>query len=194
MAPLRNIKRERFCQALLNGAVHSISQTAAYKAAGYRAKGHAAEVAASRLLNMDEVQGRIGELTAPAVRKTRASVDSLAEQLDAVYANATADSQHGAAGNAVAVKAKLLGFMREKLEIGGVGEFDACGSPEEAAQKILEEQGIDEALASLDALRDAIEAAAGHRAIVVSPEPREQFSIPWKGEDRRTARGKPWSR
>jgi hypothetical protein len=35
-------------------------------------------------------------------------------------------AQFGAAGSAAAAKSKLLGFMRERIEIGAPGEFAEC--------------------------------------------------------------------
>src|SRR4051812_30562350 len=105
MPALKNLKRETFCRKILEGTQHGISQAEAYERSGYRTSGHASEVAASRLLSTVEVQRRIAELTAPAERKTRTTVDTLAAQLDAVFDGASGDRQWGAAGSAAGVKA-----------------------------------------------------------------------------------------
>jgi hypothetical protein len=59
------------------------------------------------------------------------STFAFSEQLDRVFDGALNAEQFGAAGNAAGLKARLLGFMREKIEIGGAGEFDKCQTPDE---------------------------------------------------------------
>jgi hypothetical protein len=59
------------------------------------------------------------------------STFAFSEQLDRVFDGALNAEQFGAAGNAAGLKARLLGFMREKSEIGGAGEFDKCQTPDE---------------------------------------------------------------
>jgi hypothetical protein len=83
------------------------------------------------------MQARIAELLRPTVRKTRATVDSLSEQFDAVFDGAMGSAQFGAAGSAAAAKAKLLGFMRERLEVGAPGEFTNCSTPEHVVDALL---------------------------------------------------------
>jgi hypothetical protein len=56
-----------------------------------------------------------------------------------VVDGAMGSAQFGAAGSAAAAKAKLLGFMRERLELGPPGSFDAYKSLQEVAIKTLEQ-------------------------------------------------------
>ena len=174
---LHNLKHENFCQLTLQGAKYGWTQADIYKRAGYRATGHSAEMAASRLMKKDEIQRRIAELGEPAVKKTRATVDTLAAQFDAVFDGAMGSAQFGAAGSAAAAKGKLLGFMREKLEVGGPGSFDACQTAEEVIAQLLSDQSASEALETLAILREAIEHhAAGHADVVEPARPRAQGS------------------
>jgi hypothetical protein len=169
MAPLKNLKRETFCRKILEGAKHGISQAEAYEQSGYRTSGHASEVAASRLLSTVEVQRRIAELTAPAVRKARTTIDSLAQQFDDVFNAAMSNVQLGAAGAAAAAKAKLLGFMRDRLELGSVGSFDNCTTMPQLIEALLADQSATEALETLDAMREAIELHAATHAQIIVP-------------------------
>ena len=169
MPTLKNLKHEAFCQHLITGTKHGLSQGTAYTKAGYNATPAAADVAACRLLKNAKINARIAELTAPTVRKTRATVDTLADQFDAVFNGAMGSEQFGAAGSAAAMKSKLLGFMRDKIEIGGVGEFSDCKSPDDIADRLIDEADgdIGKVLADFDAIRELIEARAAARAIPI---------------------------
>jgi hypothetical protein len=172
MPALKNSKHEGFCHLIPQGAKNGWTQGECYQRAGYRASGHAAEVAASRLMKKVDIQQRLTELAAPAIKRTRATIDALVEQFDQVFDGAMGSAQFGAAGSAAAAKAKLLGFMREKIEIGGVGQFDQCQSPEEVIEALLtHHESPAAALAQLDELRGMIEAYASSHAAVISPEP-----------------------
>lgn len=115
---------------------------------------------------------RIAELVEPTAKRTRATIDSLAAQLDDVFAGATGDRQWGAAGSAAALKAKLLGFMREKIEVGAPGDFSQCDTTEQVVDKLLMDRTPQAALATLDELCELIEQrAANHATIIDAPPP-----------------------
>jgi hypothetical protein len=77
MPALKNVKWERFCQAIVNGVAkqgQKFSQGRAYISAGYNAKdvsqpGGSAEVCASKLLNRAKIENRIAELLHEAQNK-----------------------------------------------------------------------------------------------------------------------------
>ncbi|MCP3382844.1 hypothetical protein NLM31_20980 [Bradyrhizobium sp. CCGUVB4N] len=170
MAPLRNQRHELFANLIVQAPKSGMSNTGCYLACGYRAEGNAAEVAASRLLSSDKIRTRIAELTAPVVKKTRTTVDTLAAQLDEVFAGASGDKQWGAAGSAAALKARLLGFMREKIEIGGPGDFDDCKTPDELMRRLVDDLEDRQAVRAfcVEVVRLIDEDAAG-AALDVSP-------------------------
>jgi hypothetical protein len=162
------LRHEAFAQLIAQAPKRGMSNAQCYREAGYRVvPGPACDVAASRLLSSDKVKARIDELIAPTVKKTRTTVDTLAEQLDQVFAGATGDRQWGAAGSAAALKAKLLGFMREKIEIGSAGQFDACETVQDAVRLLLEQEPAAELLPMIDQLREEIVRAAADRAQVI---------------------------
>jgi hypothetical protein len=174
MAPLKNQRRETFARKIIEAAKRGLPQTWAYEQSGYRTlPGHVSEVAASRLLSTVEVQQRIAELNAPAVKRTRTTIDSLAKQFDEVFDAAIGASQLGAAGAAAAAKAKLFGFMRDRLEVGGVGSFDSCETMPQVVEALLADQSPAEAIATCDALRSAIELHAATHAAIVLPTARK---------------------
>ncbi|TIN08894.1 terminase small subunit [Mesorhizobium sp.] len=61
-----NIRQERFCLGLAEG----LPQSRAYIEAGYRARGNAAEVEASKMVRLPKVAARIAELQAEAARRS----------------------------------------------------------------------------------------------------------------------------
>jgi hypothetical protein len=177
MPALRSPKHELFAQNIATAPKTGMSIAQAYIASGYAAREHAAESNASRLLKKAEVQARIAELVAPAARKTRATVDTLAQQFDAVFDGAMGSAQFGAAGSAAAAKAKLLGFMRERLEVGSPGEYRECQTSEEAVDALIERAG--DVHAVLDLLRKMtalVEARVASQAMVVDAKPKSTTS------------------
>jgi hypothetical protein len=170
MPALHNLKHENFCQLTVRGVAQGLSQAQIYQMDGYKAEGHAAAMAASRLMKKDEIRVRLAELTAPAERKTRTTVDSLAAQFDAVFDGAMGSAQFGAAGSAAAAKSKLLGFMRERLEIGGVGEFDQCQTTDQVIEALLSRhESPQAALEELDQLREMVATYASNHAVTIVP-------------------------
>ena len=168
MPALTNQKHEIFCRKLIEAAKTGRSQGWAYQQSGYDCTTAAADVAATRLLKSAKVQTRLTELSEPATRKTRTTIDTLAEQFDAVFEGAMGSAQFGAAGSAAAAKSKLLGFMRERVEIGGPGSFDQCTSVEEVTAKMLQDLGDPrDALETLDLMREVLLASIADDAITV---------------------------
>lgn len=178
MPALQNQKHENFAQLTVRGAAQGLSQAQIYQMAGYGAEGHAAAMAASRLMKKDDVRARIAELTAPAERKTRTTVDTLTEQFDRVFDGAVAAEQFGAASNAAGLKAKLLGFMREKIEVGPPGAFGDL-TIEKVTSDMIEQLGGGNAAMALESfdtmiaeVRAGLEATAAAHATIIGSTPR----------------------
>ena len=77
MPVLKNARHERFIQ----GVVKGISPGPAYNAAGYEVTGNSAESAAARLLRNVQVKERYGELMAPAIEATEATVERVLREM-----------------------------------------------------------------------------------------------------------------
>jgi hypothetical protein len=73
--------------------------------------------------------------------KTKITVESLTEELQAIAIGAAADKQWGAARGAVETKAKLHGLLVERKESGAPGDFSGLKSPEEVIALISQELG-----------------------------------------------------
>ena len=178
---LHNPKHENFCQLTLQGAKYGWTQADIYKRAGYRATGHSAEMAASRLMKKDEIQRRIAELGEPAVRKSGVSVASLLAELEQARVGAHDDRQFSASVQAIAGKARLSGLDRTE-NVGTGNEFSRCESVDDVMRVLLAEQSVSEVLESLAALGAQVEAyAASHATLIPATEParpREPGSEP----------------
>ena len=170
MPPIKNVRQETFCREIIKAARNGNSHADAYKAAGYTADGNAAEACASRLLSTAKVQARIAELTAPAVRKAQVSIESLLDELAQTIADARSAKQHSVVVSALTVSAKLVGLLRDKIEVGGPGDFDGCDSPTEVMDRFLATH-IDPhaAVAGLREFADKIEQRLAEQAVVVEP-------------------------
>lgn len=77
--------------------------------------------------------------------KTRVTVESLTEELDAVRDGALAAEQYGAAKAAIDTKAKLHGFLVERHEVGQPGDFAALDDAAALLAKVRAELGDDAA-------------------------------------------------
>jgi len=179
MPVLKNNRHERFAQMLVEGQRRGLTQGACYSRAGYGAEGHVAEANASRLLRNAEtgITQRVVELTQGGVRRAEVTVKSLLAELEQARSGATDDKQFSSAVAAIAGKAKLSGLdNRETSGVGG-SEFAKCEDIPSLMRALLSDQSVDEALASIDDLRDQIVAfAADNATLVPAVRPREPRS------------------
>jgi hypothetical protein len=174
MAPLKLPRHEKFAQEVARSPKTGKSITQCYEESGYTSKGNASEVSASRLLSSPKVKDRVDEIMRPAVRKARVSVESLLIELETTIADARGAKQHGVVVNALASSAKLVGLLRDRIEIGSPGEFTR-GDTIEAMITELGDGDAAVALAAIDeimaAVRVDLEARASARAVIVDPTP-----------------------
>lgn len=138
---LKRPRQELFVRNLIDGAKLGISQRQAYINAGYSARGDSADVQASKLVRSPKVRKRMDELVAPAVQKTRVSVESLLAELTTTIADARAAKQHSVVVNALTLSAKLVGLLKDQIEIGRPGEFSGCETPEDVIEMTRQELG-----------------------------------------------------
>jgi hypothetical protein len=127
--PLRNVRHERFVQALFEGQ----NATEAYATAGFvKDDGNA-----TRLRANPKVQERLAELQAEVAKETKVTVESICRELDEANAVAKERGQASAMVSASALRAKLAGLMVDKVEVGPAGSFDKCESVEEVVADLL---------------------------------------------------------
>ena len=167
MPALRNHRRELFAQTIVRNARNGINLTDAYRRSGYKGTGHTAEVGGSRLMSYAEVQMRIAELTAPAVRKTGRNLEALFIEVEKVLRDAEADKLHHVRLQALALILRIHELVLEhaepEIEIGG-GAKTAAEIQDMLVTQIVDELGVDAAVG----IADAIVARIADQAIPVS--------------------------
>lgn len=108
-------RQQRFVAAyLITG-----NATAAYKDAGYKATGRAAENNASRLLGNAGVKAAIAEAQAARAKRTQITQDLVLEGLHAEATDRGEDASHAARVQAWKLLGQHLGLFRERVEHTG---------------------------------------------------------------------------
>ena len=131
MPPLSNPRHERFARALFEG--HTADES--YVLAGFKPN----DGNCIRLKGNERVQTRLAELQAEAAKSSEVTVQSLLSELEEARSQASSLDQLSAATAAIMGKAKIAGLLRDRVEIGGPGDFDSCNSVEAVASKLLQE-------------------------------------------------------
>ncbi|MDN5003905.1 terminase small subunit [Bradyrhizobium sp. GCM10027634] len=138
--PLKNARRERFCQEITSGA----SAAEAYRRA-YGSNGDTAKVNGSRLLTFADVNGRLSELRAPVARQARVTVQSLLDELRLTIEAARKAEQHGVVVSSLTLAAKLTGLLTERLEVSARGPLQHLTTEAEVLEDLVTQHGGDAA-------------------------------------------------
>jgi hypothetical protein len=115
MPVLKNPRWERLAQELAQNK----TATEAMQLAGYSDPRNS-----TRLTKKDVIRRRIEELQSRGAERAEVSVTSLLLELEDARSKAADNNQLAAATTAIIGKAKLAGFLRDKVEITTVDEFD----------------------------------------------------------------------
>jgi hypothetical protein len=165
-------RREAFAQNIIRSAKNGATIARCYEDAGYRTSGHASEAAASRLLSSVEIKERLDELARPMLKKTAISVESLTAELAQTIQDARQEKQHGTVVKALELSARLVGLLREKVDV----DVSYGGSRQEIMQSIAKRFGQDAADTLAKALSNGPDAITERRALfardVTTPEKR----------------------
>ena len=99
--------------------------------------------------------------------------EGLIAEFDAVIAGASRKDQWNAVNRAIELRAKLKGFLIDRVEIGGPNEFSRCETAEWvfallADNMIADAGSVAGALADLDEIRSAIFARGAEMPKTVS--------------------------
>jgi phage terminase small subunit len=114
MSKALNHRQEAFCRYLAQG----LPQSRAYIEAGYSARGNSAEVHASILVRNRKVAARLADLQAEAAGRSMVTVDSLVAELNEMLRLAIECENPTAGVSAIMGKAKLLGLVVDRSEVG----------------------------------------------------------------------------
>jgi hypothetical protein len=118
MPALKNVKWEAFARHIALSAKTGASLATCYRESGYHCvTDRAAETAASRLSKNVEIQARVAEINAPAVRKVGITQASLLEDISKTVVLARADGQHGAVNGAHALLGRITGHVKDRLDV-----------------------------------------------------------------------------
>src|SRR5215471_13112586 len=169
MPALKNVKWERFCQAIVNGVSkqgEKFSQGKAYVSAGFNAKdvgkpGGSAEVCASKLLNRAKIENRIAELLHEAQNKVTTKraydIETISERMALASRIAEEDRNPSALYGAEKAIAEVRGII---VKNGNPNpdriDFTTAQSMQEIGRKLLQSIGFKEPDDA--SIREAIEA------------------------------------
>lgn len=107
-------RQEKFCLLIVQGE----TKPTAYEQAGYSVKSKTvAQVQASKLLRMPNIQNRIQGLQGQLQRRTLITLESLTDDLIEIRQAARAAGSFGPAVQATQTIAKLHGFMVDRAEV-----------------------------------------------------------------------------
>jgi hypothetical protein len=127
---LKNPRHEKFALALAEGK----SATDAYALAGYKP----CRQNAHRMTTKDDIQARLAEIQGAAAKASEVTIESLLSELEAARAKASSLDQLSAAVRAIEAKAKVSGLLIQRMEVGGVGDFDDCKTEGETVDRLIE--------------------------------------------------------
>jgi terminase small subunit-like protein len=182
MPALKNVRWERFCQAIVNGVAkqgEKFSQGKAYILAGYNAKGvgeagGSAEVCASKLLNRAKIENRIAELLHEAQNKVTTKraydIETISERMALASRIAEEDRNPSALYGAEKAIAEVRGIVVKNVNLNtNAIDFAQAQSMQDIGRKLLESIGFsspddisiaaaieanDTFIAALEAIRD----------------------------------------
>jgi hypothetical protein len=190
MPALKNVKWERFCQAIANGVAkqgQKFSQGRAYISAGYNAKdvsqpGGSAEVCASKLLNRAKIENRIAELLHEAQNKVTTKraydIETISERMALASRIAEEDRNPSALYGAEKAIAEVRGIIVKQQPNQNQLDYNTCQSMQEIGCKLLQSVGfaspddvsIAEALEANDAFIQRLEAIRdGAQGLTIEP-------------------------
>jgi 20S proteasome alpha/beta subunit len=167
MPSLKSVKRERFAVLVSQIPKTQWSLARCYTEAGYKAQGHSAESAASRLLSIVEVELRVKELMEPVVQKSRLTLDFLLSEIERTLRDAREDRAHGACIQALALVAKVHEMISER-EAYDAPQFGGAQDVAEIrtmlVNQIIDDLGVDDAIK----IAEQLMARVSDRALIVS--------------------------
>ena len=157
MPALKNVKWERFCQAIVNGVAkqgEKFSQGRAYISAGYNAKdagqpGGSAEVCAAKLLNRAKIENRIAELLHEAQNKVTTKraydIETISERMALASRIAEEDRNPSALYGAEKAIAEVRGIIVKNGNPNPNNiDFATANSMQEIGRKLLQSVGFRE--------------------------------------------------
>ena len=143
MPALKNPRHELFVREYIKTGIAAKAYIKAFNPPNKQA----ARISASRLLTSANVNRRITELRERIMRRSDVTIEAILSEYE--EARNLAKSQEKAAEMLAASekKAKLVGLLVDRREVGNAGEFDAMNEPSAILEKVAEEAGPEAAMA-----------------------------------------------
>lgn len=125
MPPLPDFRQELFVRELIKNRLQADTQGAAWLASHPDVKNkNVARAAASRALKYPKVQARYQELLVKHMKKADISVEKILDDYQLALDMAKEQGKPSEIVMAAREQARLIGLLRERIEAGGVGDFD----------------------------------------------------------------------
>jgi hypothetical protein len=149
MGMLRNVRHEFFVREYVktggNGAEAYRRIAARFPNKRLR-NPDAAKVIAHHIRRRPEVQRRERELISLMVKKSDITIERVLSNLEDAFITAKNQAKPSEMTNATMAQAKVVGLLRDRVETGGVGEFDGTEDVSAILEKVAEERGPEAAL------------------------------------------------
>jgi hypothetical protein len=157
MPALKNMRHERFIREYLKTDFNGAE---AYRRVYPRHKPNIAKVSASRLLTSANLQRRLREVQAAIIKRSDITVDTILTEYEEARKLAVQQEKPEAMLNASEKKAKLVGLLVDRREVGNAGDFENLTDVGEILEKVRQEAGLEaaEALARAFGLANEPEA------------------------------------
>lgn len=152
MAALKNIRHETFVREFIaNGgnaaeAYRELSKKLPWKRTGIN-NPNGYKVMASYLRARPDIQKREQELRDQMAKKSDITMEKVLTDIQEAMNLAKSQAKPNEIVNAAMSQAKLVGLLRDRVESGGVGDFDGMENISEILEKVAEEAGPEAALA-----------------------------------------------
>lgn len=134
-------RQELFLRELMKTGVAAEAWRRVYKPKSF----YGAQVSACRTLKKPHVAKRYNELLERQMKKSDISVEKCLADYQHVIDAAKANGKLSDITAAVTAQAKLVGLLRDKVEIGGVGDFQDVNSVADILEVVGKEIGVEAA-------------------------------------------------
>jgi hypothetical protein len=94
------------------------------------------------------------------VKKSDITIERVLSNLEDAFTTAKSQAKPAEMTNATMAQAKVVGLLRDRVETGGVGEFDGTEDVSAILEKVAQEAGSEAALALAKAFGYSVEAPA----------------------------------
>jgi hypothetical protein len=144
MPVLKNIRHERFIREYLKTDFNGAE---AYRRVYPRHRPDIACVSACQLLRVPKVRERLREVQEAIIKRSDITVDKILTEYEDARQLAIAQEKPEAMLNASEKKAKLVGLLVDRREIGNAGDFENLTDISAILEKVREEAGLEAAAA-----------------------------------------------